>query len=157
MNDLNGLTYMDIKPLVSDKPVFGKPVLNKPGSAGPDIDSRRADKAEAGGAGNKTGTTVVGQQPLTRQPVVRQPVVRQPEVRQPPVQQPPEVEVSEQAKAIGSALANVATQPDMDSSRVAKIRAAIGEGRYSVSAERLADNMLRFEEILSLQKRKEHF
>lgn len=62
--------------------------------------------------------------------------------------QPPELEVSPEAKAVGKALAQVASLPDVDLAKVERIKAAIEQGRYSVSADRIAEKMLRFEDNL---------
>lgn len=95
--------------------------LAKPGTAGQAaVEGRRADKAETAGAA----------------PVAAPAVARK----------TPEVEVSAEAKAIGVALSQVAKQPEIDQAKVARIKAAIDEGRYSVSAERLAGKMIRFED-----------
>lgn len=85
------------------------------------VDSRRAEKLEVASADSKAAAPVT-------------------------TRQPPELEVSAEAKAIGGALKSAAALPDVDQAKVARIKAAIDEGRYSVSAQRLADKMLRFEE-----------
>lgn len=92
-------------------------------SGQPAVDNRRADKVDAGGESAKPAASAT-------------------------IRQPPELEVSAEAKAIGGALAKAAGLPEVDQARVARIKAAIEDGRYSVSAERLADKMLRFEESL---------
>ncbi len=94
-------------------------------SGQPAVDNRRADKADA----------------ATTTP-------RQPPVAAAPARQPPEVEVSAEAKAIGSALAKVSSQPDFDQAKVDRVKSAIEQGRYSVSAERVAAKLLRFEDSL---------
>ena len=95
------------------------------GTAGqPAVDNRRSDKLDAVAVDAKASRPA----PATRQP--------------------PEVEVSPEAKAIGKAVAAAAQTPDVDEAKVARIKAAIDAGRYSVSAERLAEKMLRFEENL---------
>ncbi|NQD38076.1 flagellar biosynthesis anti-sigma factor FlgM [Permianibacter sp. IMCC34836] len=94
--------------------------LAKPGTAGqPAVEGRRAEKAGTAAAPAAAPATV---------------------------RSTPEVEVSAEAKAIGAALNQVATQPEVDQAKVARIKAAIDEGRYTVSAERLAGKMIRFEE-----------
>lgn len=93
------------------------------GTAGqPAVDSRRSEKLETATVDAKASNPT----PTTRQP--------------------PELEVSAEAKAIGKALSAAASVPDVDQNKVARIKAAVDSGRYSVSAERLADKMLRFEE-----------
>ena len=92
-------------------------------SGQPAVDNRRADKADA-------ATT------------------RQPPVAPAPARQPPEVEVSAEAKAIGTALAKVSSQPDFDQAKVDRVKSAIEQGRYSVSAERVAAKLLRFVDSL---------
>lgn len=95
------------------------------GTAGqPAVDNRRSDKLDGVAAESRASASA----PVSRQPV--------------------EVEVSPEAKAIGKAVAEAAQLPDADQSKVARIKAAIDAGRYNVSAERLADKMLRFEETL---------
>lgn len=94
-------------------------------SGQPAVDNRRADKADAA--------------PTTP---------RQPPVAQAPARQPPEVEVSAEAKAIGTALAKVGSQPNFDQAKVDRVKSAIEQGRYSVSAERVAAKLLRFEDGL---------
>ncbi len=85
------------------------------------VDNRRADRIEPGPTSAKADAPAA-------------------------TRQPPEVEVSAEAKAVASALASVSTKPAFDDAKVARIKTAIDEGRYSVSAERLASKLVRFEE-----------
>ncbi len=53
---------------------------------------------------------------------------------------------AERMQAIESRLAQT---PEVDQERVAAIKQAIAEGNYPVNAERMADNMLQLESLLS--------
>ncbi|PJC86004.1 flagellar biosynthesis anti-sigma factor FlgM [Vibrio sp. HA2012] len=58
------------------------------------------------------------------------------------------VSLSQQGKAMGQLHQTMASQPSFDSAKVAAIKEAIANGSYRVDAERLADNMIRFENEL---------
>ncbi|CAH0525142.1 flagellar biosynthesis anti-sigma factor FlgM [Vibrio hippocampi] len=55
------------------------------------------------------------------------------------------VTLSQGGKAIGQMHQQMAAQPSFDSAKVAAIKEAISNGSYSVDAEKLADNMMKFE------------
>ncbi len=55
------------------------------------------------------------------------------------------VSLSNQGKAIGEMHQQMASQPSFDAAKVASIKEAIANGSYIVDAERLANNILRFE------------
>lgn len=58
------------------------------------------------------------------------------------------VSLSQQGKAIGQLHQDMATQPSFDSAKVAAIKEAIANGSYRVDPEKLADNMMKFENEL---------
>ncbi|MFA0709203.1 flagellar biosynthesis anti-sigma factor FlgM, partial [Vibrio sp. 10N.222.48.A3] len=51
-------------------------------------------------------------------------------------------------KAIGQLHQEMAAQPSFDSVKVAAIKEAIANGSYTVDPEKLADNMMKFENEL---------
>ncbi len=55
------------------------------------------------------------------------------------------VTLSQQGKEIGQMHQKMAATPSFDSAKVAAIKDAIANGSYSVNAEKLADNMIKFE------------
>ncbi|MGX9417158.1 flagellar biosynthesis anti-sigma factor FlgM [Vibrio sp. RC27] len=58
------------------------------------------------------------------------------------------VSISDQGKAIGQMSSQLAATPAFDNSKVQAIKEAIANGSYVVDAEKLADNMIRFENEL---------
>lgn len=58
------------------------------------------------------------------------------------------VSLSQQGKAIGQLQQEMAAQPSFDSAKVAAIKEAIANGSFKVDPERLADNMMKFENEL---------
>ncbi|MGF1754443.1 flagellar biosynthesis anti-sigma factor FlgM [Vibrio makurazakiensis] len=58
------------------------------------------------------------------------------------------VSLSQQSKAIGQLHQDMASQPSFDSLKVAAIKEAIANGSYTVDPEKLADNMIKFEDEL---------
>ncbi|MBW3696342.1 flagellar biosynthesis anti-sigma factor FlgM [Vibrio sp. T187] len=58
------------------------------------------------------------------------------------------VSLSQQGKAIGQLHQDMASQPSFDSAKVAAIKEAIANGSYTVDPEKLADNMIKFEDEL---------
>jgi negative regulator of flagellin synthesis FlgM len=58
------------------------------------------------------------------------------------------VSLSQQGKALGQLQQQAATQPSFDSAKVAAIKDAIANGSYKVDPEKLADNMMKFEDEL---------
>ncbi len=58
------------------------------------------------------------------------------------------VSLSSQGKAIGEMHNQMASQPAFDKAKVAAIKEAIANGSYSVDPEKLADNMMKFENEL---------
>ena len=67
-----------------------------------------------------------------------------------PAKQAPKytVELSDTAKALKAADATIANTPDVNSDRVAQIKAAIEDGSYSVNSGRVAEKILSFESLL---------
>ena len=55
------------------------------------------------------------------------------------------VELSDTARALKAAAAQIANTPDVDSEKVARIKAAIDNGSYTIDAERVAGKMIDFE------------
>lgn len=58
------------------------------------------------------------------------------------------VSLSDQGKAIGQMSSQLASTPAFDGSKVQAIKEAISNGSYVVDADKLADNMIRFEDEL---------
>lgn len=58
------------------------------------------------------------------------------------------VSLSSQSKAIGEMHNEMASSPSFDSAKVAAIKEAIANGSYKVDPEKLADNMIKFENEL---------
>ncbi|MCW8347679.1 MULTISPECIES: flagellar biosynthesis anti-sigma factor FlgM [Vibrio] len=58
------------------------------------------------------------------------------------------VTLSQGGKAIGQMHQQMASQPSFDTAKVAAIKEAIANGSYTVDPEKLADNMIKFEEEL---------
>ena len=70
----------------------------------------------------------------------------QPSVNQAPVDT---VKISEAAMAVQSAAKELQSEPEVNSDRVAELKAAIDSGEYKVNAERVADRMLAFESLFA--------
>lgn len=58
------------------------------------------------------------------------------------------VSLSAQGKAIGGVQSDFSATPSFDSAKVAAIKEAIANGSYVVDADKLAENMIRFEKEL---------
>ncbi|KKD01185.1 MULTISPECIES: flagellar biosynthesis anti-sigma factor FlgM [Photobacterium] len=58
------------------------------------------------------------------------------------------VSLSSQARAVGQIHQQLASEPSFDRNKVESIKNAISNGSYQVDADRLASNMLRFEDEL---------
>ncbi|MFY2509373.1 flagellar biosynthesis anti-sigma factor FlgM [Vibrio pectenicida] len=58
------------------------------------------------------------------------------------------VSLSQQGKAVGEMHSQLASQPSFDKAKVAAIKEAIANGSYSVDPQKLADNMIKFEQEL---------
>ncbi|WP_341664440.1 flagellar biosynthesis anti-sigma factor FlgM [Vibrio sp.] len=58
------------------------------------------------------------------------------------------VSLSKQGKAVGEMHSQLANQPSFDKAKVAAIKEAIANGSYSVDPQKLADNMIKFEQEL---------
>lgn len=59
------------------------------------------------------------------------------------------VKISDAAQAIQSAVNELKSEPEVNSDRVAELKAAIDSGEYKVDADRVADRMLAFESLFS--------
>lgn len=59
-----------------------------------------------------------------------------------------QVVLSEQAQSLGRIQSSIANAPEVNSERVAALKAAIAEGRFEINAERIAENMLNQESLL---------
>jgi negative regulator of flagellin synthesis FlgM len=55
------------------------------------------------------------------------------------------VSLSSQGRAIGEMHSQLASEPSFDSAKVAAIKEAISNGSYTVDADKLAENMIKFE------------
>lgn len=64
-------------------------------------------------------------------------------------QQQDAVSLSTQGKAVGQIHQQLATEPSFDAAKVAEIKQAIANGAYTVDADKLAANMLKFEDELN--------
>jgi negative regulator of flagellin synthesis FlgM len=60
-----------------------------------------------------------------------------------------QVVLSQEAQTLGRLQAKINNAPDVDMDKVAEIRRAIAEGRFEINAERIAENMLNQENLLS--------
>ncbi|WP_194437053.1 flagellar biosynthesis anti-sigma factor FlgM [Vibrio fluminensis] len=58
------------------------------------------------------------------------------------------VSLSSEGKAVGEMHKQMASQPSFDQAKVAAIKEAISNGSYTVDAEKLASNMIKFEKEL---------
>ncbi|ELA8065739.1 flagellar biosynthesis anti-sigma factor FlgM [Vibrio parahaemolyticus] len=58
------------------------------------------------------------------------------------------VSLSQQSKAVSKLQKDMAASPAYDSAKVAEIKEAIANGSYRVDPEKLADNMIKFENEL---------
>ncbi|OAN18639.1 flagellar biosynthesis anti-sigma factor FlgM [Photobacterium jeanii] len=58
------------------------------------------------------------------------------------------VSLSSQGKAVGQLHQQLAAEPSFDNAKVAEIKQAIADGSYKVDADKLASNMMKFEEEL---------
>ncbi|MDO6705219.1 flagellar biosynthesis anti-sigma factor FlgM [Photobacterium sp. 1_MG-2023] len=58
------------------------------------------------------------------------------------------VSLSSQARAVGQIHQQLATEPSFDRTKVEAIKNAINNGSYQIDADRLANNILRFEDEL---------
>lgn len=59
-----------------------------------------------------------------------------------------EVVLSAEAKNLNRLQAKISEMPDMDMERVATIKKAIAEGKFEINAERIAENMLKQDDLL---------
>lgn len=60
-----------------------------------------------------------------------------------------QVVLSQEAQTLGRLQAKINSAPDVDMEKVAEIRRAIAEGRFEINADRIAENMLNQESLLS--------
>jgi negative regulator of flagellin synthesis FlgM len=58
------------------------------------------------------------------------------------------VRITDSARQLAALEAAIREMPDVDEARVAKVRAAIADGTYQVSPDRIADKLLRLENEL---------
>ncbi len=58
------------------------------------------------------------------------------------------VELSETAKVLKAADAKIANTPDVDTDKVARIKAALDNGSYSIDSQRVAEKMMSFESLM---------
>ncbi|MBE4590269.1 flagellar biosynthesis anti-sigma factor FlgM [Vibrio navarrensis] len=71
-----------------------------------------------------------------------------PEAKKSPVAQDA-VSLSQQSRDIGQLHQDMAAKPAFDAAKVAAIKEAIANGSYKVDPEKLADNMMKFENELA--------
>lgn len=60
-----------------------------------------------------------------------------------------EVVLSKEAQSMGRLEDKISSLPEVNSERVAEIRQAISDGRFQINAERIAENMLNQDDLLS--------
>lgn len=60
-----------------------------------------------------------------------------------------EVVLSKEAQSMGRLEDKINSLPEVNSERVAEIRQAISEGRFQINAQRIAENMLNQDDLLS--------
>lgn len=58
------------------------------------------------------------------------------------------VVLSQEAQSLGRLEDRINALPEVNSERVAEIRQAIAEGRFQINAERIAENLLKQDELL---------
>ncbi|WP_434356369.1 flagellar biosynthesis anti-sigma factor FlgM [Parasalinivibrio latis] len=58
------------------------------------------------------------------------------------------VSLSSEGRAIGQMQNQLASEPQFDSAKVARIKQAIADGSYSIDADKLASNIMKFEDEL---------
>jgi len=58
------------------------------------------------------------------------------------------VQLTNSAKLLERLEKSLASLPDVDSNRVAEVKAAIENGQYSIDADAIADAMIRFDQLL---------
>ena len=58
------------------------------------------------------------------------------------------VELSQTAKVLKAADATIANTPDVDSDKVARIKAALDNGSYTIDSQRVAEKMMSFEALM---------
>ncbi|RXJ72891.1 flagellar biosynthesis anti-sigma factor FlgM [Veronia nyctiphanis] len=59
---------------------------------------------------------------------------------------PDAVSISSESRAIGALNQQIASEGQFDAAKVAEIKAAIANGSYQIDADKLASNMLKFED-----------
>lgn len=59
------------------------------------------------------------------------------------------VQITESAKRLAALEAAVRDMPEVDAARVAEVRRALAEGRHEVRPERIAEKLLRLEQLLA--------
>lgn len=60
-----------------------------------------------------------------------------------------QVVLSQEAQNVSRLQAKINTSPDVNLEKVAEIRRAIAEGKFEINADRIAENMLNQEDLLS--------
>lgn len=58
------------------------------------------------------------------------------------------VVLSEEAQRLNRLQANISSSPDVDVERVAALKLAIASGRFEINAERIAENLLKQDDLL---------
>lgn len=59
-----------------------------------------------------------------------------------------QVQLSREAQSLNRLESKIASSPDVDMDKVAAIKTAISEGRFAINAERIAESLLRQDELL---------
>lgn len=99
-----------------------------------DINNNFANSTSAANR-NRAGSQVADRE-STRQTPAAQPSARD------------QVVLSEQAQGLQKLQASLNDLPEVDSDRVKAIRQAIAEGKFEINAERIAENLLKQDDLL---------
>lgn len=100
-----------------------------------DINNNFANSTSAANR-NRAGSQVADRESTRQTPAAAQPSARD------------QVVLSEQAQGLQKLQASLNDLPEVDSDRVKAIRQAIAEGKFEINAERIAENLLKQDDLL---------
>jgi len=129
MHTLNRLSYMDIKQLGVNPP--------------PQADAKRSEQADAKRSAEIDAKR--SEQAHTKAEI-RPHQARTPPETDPARRQPAEFAPSKDAQAVAKAIETASKRPDVDSTKVERLRAAINDGSYHIDSNKLAGNIIQFEQ-----------